>query len=122
MANNWALGISFRYLRGKGTANAVPILSRISMGAIAVASAAMIITFSVFNGLEFLVKDMYKAFYADLRITAAKGKFFSLGDAQLQQLHHLKGVNNLSCVIEDNALATDNDELTAPMPGRSSLP
>jgi len=52
----WQLAL--RYLRGKRSANAVPILSRISMVAIAVSSGAMIIIFSVFNGLESVVKAL----------------------------------------------------------------
>ena len=61
------------------------MLSRISMVAIAVSSAAMIIIFSVFNGLESIVKDMYKAFYPEIRITAARGKFFTIDSATLRQ-------------------------------------
>ncbi len=70
--------IAVRYLRGKGSANAVPILSRISMVAIAVSSCAMIILFSVFNGFGQLIDDLYKAFYPDIKITTVKGKFFEL--------------------------------------------
>lgn len=101
----WQLAI--RYLRGKRTANAVPILSRISMVAIAVCSAAMIIIFSAFNGLEFFVKEMYKAFYPEIRITAARGKFFSMDDARLTTIGKLEGVTAMSRVIEDNALVNN---------------
>ena len=62
--------LAWRYLRGKRTANAVPVLSRISMVAIGVGAAAMIILFSVFNGFEGLVKDLYKAFYPEVKISA----------------------------------------------------
>ncbi len=101
--------LAFRYLRGKRSANAVPILSRISMLAIAVSSGAMIVIFSVFNGLESLAKDMYKAFYPDLRISAAKGKFFETDSAHLNAVKHLTGVKNVALVIEDNVLANDID-------------
>ncbi len=42
----------------------------------------MIVLFSIFNGLEGVVLDMYAAFYPDIKVTAAKGKFFELSDAQ----------------------------------------
>ena len=103
----WQLAI--RYLRGKRSANAVPILSRISMVAIAVSSAAMIIIFSVFNGLESVVKDIYKAFYPEIRITVAKGKFFEADSAKLNTIRHLNGVRAVSTAIEDNALAIDEN-------------
>lgn len=102
--------LAWRYLRGKRTGNAVPILSRISMVAIGVASCAMIVLFSVFNGFEGLIKDLYKAFYPELKITAAKGKFFALDEQQMQKLQSLDGVKAITKVIEDNVLLTSNDE------------
>lgn len=102
--------LAFRYLLGKRSANAVPVLSRISMSAIAIGSCAMIVLFSVFNGFEFLVKDLYKAFYPEIKITAAKGKFFSLNQQQYSDLKNLKGVSVLTNVIEDNVLINSNDE------------
>jgi lipoprotein-releasing system permease protein len=95
---------AIRYLRGKKSANAVPILSRISMVAIAVASCAMIILFSVFNGFEHIVKDLYKAFYPELKITAKQGKFFAVTPAQVAAIQQVKGVQQLAYVIEDQVL------------------
>ena len=83
--------LAFRYLRGKRSANIVPVLSRISMVAIAVGSAAMIIVFSVFNGLESFIKDSYKAFYPDVKISPARGKFFSDSLIRLQDIRHING-------------------------------
>jgi lipoprotein-releasing system permease protein len=102
--------LAFRYLRGKGTANIVPILSRISMTAIAVASAAMIILFSVLNGFTNLVSDLYKAFYPEIKITAAKGKFFALDAKQMSVVKTVDGITGLTTVLEDNVLLTGNDE------------
>jgi lipoprotein-releasing system permease protein len=96
--------IIMRYLRGKGTANIVPLLSRISMVAIAVASCAMIILLSVFNGLGNEIKGLYKAFYSDIRIVPEKGKFFSLSQQQIQQINAISDVVITSHSIEDNAL------------------
>ncbi len=104
----WQLAI--RYLRGKRSGNAVPILSRISMVAIAVGSCAMVVLFSVFNGFEFLVRDLYKAFYPEIKITAARGKFFSVNDAQYQQIQTTAGVANATTVLEDNVLLRSEQE------------
>jgi lipoprotein-releasing system permease protein len=104
----WQLAI--RYLRGKRSLNAVPVLSRISMVAIGVVSAAMIITFSVFNGFEHEVKSLYKAFYPDIRITVARGKFFPA--SAITGIAQIKGVEFVSPVIEDNALAGDLDNVS----------
>ncbi len=112
----WQLAV--RYLRGKRGANIVPVLSRISMVAIAVAAGAMIVIFSVFNGFENLVKDLYKAFYPEIRITAAKGKFFP-ADAQLYTaLKTTKGVELYTNVLEDNVfLNSEQDNRVAAIKG-----
>lgn len=102
--------LAWRYLRGKRSANAVPILSRISMVAIGVGAAAMIILFSVFNGFEGLVKDLYKAFYPEISITAAKGKFFSLDKEGFSQLENMDGVAVVGKVIEDKVLLNSSSE------------
>lgn len=104
----WQLAI--RYLRGKRAGNAVPILSRISMTAIAVSAGAMIVLFSVMNGFEALVSDLYKAFYPQVKITAAKGKFFAFDDAQLAAVRGVDGVAAVTKCIEDNVLLNSNDE------------
>ncbi len=103
----WQLAL--RYLRGKKSANAVPILSRISMVAIAVGTGAMIVLFSVFNGFEALVKDTYKAFYPDIKISPARGKFFKLDSSQLLHIIQVEGVNSVTNVIEDNVLAKEDN-------------
>jgi lipoprotein-releasing system permease protein len=108
--NGMVWQIALRYLRGKRSANAVPILSRISMLAIAVGSGALIVLFSVFNGFEGLVQELYKAFYPELRITAAKGKFFELSPAQQSRIAALPGIRRMSQVIEDNVLVNSNEE------------
>ena len=102
--------LAWRYLRGKRSANAVTILSRISMVAIGVSAAAIMIIFSVCNGLISLVKDQYKAFYPDVRICVSRGKFFPVDTARLATLKKIKGVQGITTVIEDNVLAVDNDQ------------
>lgn len=107
MSGTLTTQLAWRYLRGKRTGNAVPILSRISMVAIAVSAAAMIIVFSVFNGLEGFVKDLYKGFYPDLRITVARGTYFSLHNGQMKNIKAIEGIDRLTTVIEGNAIVNN---------------
>lgn len=109
----WKLAV--RYMRGKGAANAVPVLSRISMIAIAVSSCAMIVLFSVFNGFEGLVDHLYRAFYPDIKIYAAKGKFFKLADQQYESIGAIPGVSNISRVLQDNVLVNSEEGETIPV-------
>lgn len=102
--------LAFRYLRGKRSGNAVPILSRISMVAIGVASCAMIILFSVFNGFTHLVRDLYKSFYPEIKITAARGKFFAPPADAYNIITGMKGVAAYAHVLEDNVLVTSEED------------
>lgn len=102
----WQIG--WRYLRGKGTANIVPILSRISMVAIGICAGAMLIVFSVFNGFDGLVKDLYKAFYPELKITPKTGKFFQLTEEKLQHIASIEGVQYYTQVLEDKVLLSSD--------------
>lgn len=104
MNNALAWRIAIRYLKGKRAGNAVPILSRISMVAIAVGSCAMIILLSVFNGFDYLVRDLYKAFYADIKISPVTGKFFTPDATLYNTLQQTKGIKGYANVIEDNVL------------------
>ena len=99
--------MALRYLRGKGkaTANAVPILSRISIAAIAVGCGALLVLFSVFNGFNAVIDQFYTAFYSDLRIRPATGKTFTLTPAQQVQLGSIKGLQAWAPVLEDRVLA-----------------
>ncbi len=99
--------LAWRYMRGKRSANAVPVLARISMIAIAVSSAAMIVIFSVFNGLEGMVKDLYKGFYPDVKITVNKGRFFPLTAQQLAAVAKVPAVEKFATVIEGNAIVNN---------------
>lgn len=102
--------IAWRYFRGKKSAQAINIISWISIGAIAVSSAAMIVLFSVFNGLEDTVKGMYYAFNPELKVSPAKGKFFTVTDAQQAAIRKIPGVALMSATLEDMVLLTGSDE------------
>lgn len=105
--------IAWRYFWTKKSVQAVNIISWISMGAIAVAAAAMIILFSVFNGLDHTIKQMYTAFNPSVKITPVKGKFFVLTPTQKKELTNIPGVQMLSETIEDMALLSNESEQRA---------
>ena len=121
MAFPLSLRIAGRYLRGRGSANAVPLLSRISMLAIAVVSAALIVIFSVLNGFTEVIESTYTAFYPDVRMTPASGKFFTPRPQLLDSIAHLPGITAVAPVLEDNALASnDEDQIIVTLKGVDS--
>lgn len=95
---------AWRYFRSQKSTNAINIIAWISMMAIAVGSAALIIVLSVFNGFEDLVKGLYADFYADMRIVPAGGKTFHISPAQIQQIKNTSGVAVISFIAEEKAV------------------
>ncbi len=100
---------AWRYFKSKKTTNAINIIAWISVTAIAVVTASLIVVFSVFNGFEALVKSLYTDFYADVNISAAKGKMIHLSTAQIANIKAVEGVTIASLVVEEKALLMNGD-------------
>ncbi|PZX64606.1 ABC transporter permease [Hydrotalea sandarakina] len=98
-----------RYFTSKKSTNAITLIAWISISAIMVGTAALIIVLSVFNGFEDLVKGLYADFYADLRITPQVGKTFVLTPKQIQQIQNTGGVAFYSLTAEEKALLVNGD-------------
>lgn len=92
--------------------NAINIIAWISMSAIVIATTALVLVLSVYNGFEGLVKSLYSSFYTDLRISPVKGKTIILTPAQLSQLRKINGIKNFSTVIEEKAFLQNGDNQT----------
>lgn len=99
---------AWRYFKSKKTTNAINIIAWVSVIAIAVVTAAIIIVLSVFNGFEGLVKGLYTDFYADIKISSAKEKTVSITKDKLQSLKKISGIINYSCIAEENAVLLNN--------------
>lgn len=95
---------AWRYFRAKKTTNAINVISWISIVAIIIGTAALILVLSVFNGFEGLVKSLYSSFYPDVKVSPASGKQLVLTAAQLQKIRSIKGVKAFSLVAEEKAL------------------
>jgi lipoprotein-releasing system permease protein len=100
---------AWRYFRAKKTTNAINIISWISILAIIIGTASLILVLSVFNGFEDLVKSLYSSFYADIKIAAVSGKQVTLTAQQLAQLRSVQGVKSVSLVAEEKALLQNGD-------------
>lgn len=103
---------AWRYFRSKKTTNAVNIIAWISVLAIAVGAAALIIVLSVFNGFEDLVKSLYGDFYADIRVAPARGKFITISQSQINTIKSVNGVKATSLVVEEKALLVNGEAQT----------
>jgi lipoprotein-releasing system permease protein len=86
----------------------INVIAWISVLAITVGTAALIIVLSVFNGFEGLVKGLYGDFYSDLRIIPSTGKYFLLTNAQRSKIESVNA-KAVSYSIEEKALITNGD-------------
>ena len=103
---------AWRYFRGKYAFQAIQIIAWVSVFAIAIGTAALILILSVSNGFTDLVKGLYSDFYADVRVTPVQGKFFALSDSTYKLVEKIEGVKAVSRVVENRALIV-NDNLQA---------
>jgi lipoprotein-releasing system permease protein len=99
---------AWRYFKAKKSTNAINIISWVSVSAIILGTASLIVVLSVFNGLEDLVRSLYSSFYTDVKISAASGKFIRIPYSTLLKLKQTDGVIGYSLTIEDNALLQYN--------------
>jgi len=105
-----SLFFAWRYLRSKKNTNAINIIAWISMVAIGVVTAALVVVLSVFNGFEDMVKQMYGDFYADLQVTATRGKWLNLSTEKLRKLQEVNGVASVQPVIMERAILLDQED------------
>ncbi|MBC8035049.1 MAG: ABC transporter permease [Chitinophagaceae bacterium] len=106
------LRFAWRYFKAKKSTNAINIIAWISVVAIAVGTASLIILLSVFNGFEGLVKSLYADFYTDLKVMPASGKIMQVSAGQLNKLNTLTGIEGYSLVMEEKALLQNGDYQT----------
>lgn len=96
---------AIRYLTSRKSHSVINIIATVSMLAVVVPVAAMVILLSVFNGFESLVRDLYKVVDADVEVVAEGGLDYS--DATLRQrIEAVEGVEATSFMVERQAMLT----------------
>jgi lipoprotein-releasing system permease protein len=95
---------AWRYFKAPKSTQAINWIARISVIAMAVGTAALILVLSVFNGFEGMVKSLFSSFYPDWRLMPAQGKILRLTAAQLKSLQQVRGVEAVSLMVEERAL------------------
>jgi lipoprotein-releasing system permease protein len=103
---------AWRYFKAKKSTNAINVIAWISILAIIIGTAALVLVLSVFNGFEGLVKSLYSSFYTDLKVSPANGKVVTITPEQLAKLKNLDGIKNYSLVLEEKALVQNGDYQT----------
>lgn len=107
---NLSFFIAKRYLISKKSNNAINVISWISIVAIAVTTAALVIVLSAMNGLTSVVADLYHAIEPDLKITSVNSKYITNKDELTKKIKSIPGINGISYSIEENALIKLDDK------------
>ncbi len=98
---NAALYIAKRYLFAKKSHNIINFISMLSLIGVAVASGALLIVLSIFNGLQDFIAQSVNAFNPDLEITSREGKVFPQQAINLQKIAAWDDVQYCSEVLSD---------------------
>ena len=99
--------IARRYLFAKKSHHAINIISGISVLGVAVATMAMVVTLSVFNGFQDLVADLFTAFDPELLVTPKDGQTIDAKDKDLLWLKKSDVVEVYTPVLEGQALVVE---------------
>jgi len=106
---NFPFYIARRYLFSKKSTHAINVISGISMVGVAVATMALVVTLSVFNGFHDLVASFFTQMDPQLKITPAKGKTALANDPLLLKIKQLPEVEVATECLEEQALAVYGD-------------
>ena len=106
---NFPFYIARRYLFSKKSTHAINVISGISVVGVAVASMALVVTLSVFNGFHDMVASLFTQMDPQLKITSLKGKTFPADDPVLTKIRRLPQVEVATECLEDQALAVYQD-------------
>lgn len=102
---NFPFFIARRYLFSKKSTHVINVISSISVIGVAVATMALVIVLSVFNGFHDLVASLFTSFDPQLKVVPVEGKTAPSDDPILTLIRLLPEVDVATETVEDQALA-----------------
>lgn len=106
---NFPFYIARRYLFSKKSTHAINVISSISVVGVAVATMALVVTLSVFNGFHDLVASFFTQMDPQLKVTPVKGKTAPADDPILTEIRQMPEVEVATECLEEQALAVYGD-------------
>lgn len=104
-----ALKVALRYLVSKKSHAAVNVISAISVAGVAVATAAIVVVLSVFNGFTDLAASHFSVIDPDLMVTPARGKTIADGDSLAVAIAGMEGVAAATPTLTERGLLVSGD-------------
>lgn len=105
---NFPFFIARRYLFSKKSTHAINIISGVSVVGVTIATMALVVTLSVFNGFHDLVATFFTAFDPQIKVMPATGKTTPANDPVLTEIRQLPQIDVAMESLEDQALAVYN--------------
>lgn len=99
-----SLRIAIRYLLARKTHAAVNVISWISVVVVAVASAAIVVVLSVFNGFSDLALEHLSLLDPPLKVFPSTGKAIAAADSLCGRIETVEGVDIALPVVEERGL------------------
>lgn len=103
------LRIALRYLLAKKSHRVINVISAVAVAGVAIATAAIVVVLSVFNGFTDLAARQLSAIDPDLKATPVQGKVFAGADSLCALIDLVPGVAASSPVLEERALLVARD-------------
>ncbi|MEZ3576025.1 MAG: FtsX-like permease family protein [Muribaculaceae bacterium] len=104
-----ALKIALRYLFAKKSHRAVNVIAVISMAGVAVATMAIVVVLSVFNGFTDLAHSHLAAIDPDVKLLPRQGKVIASADSLVRVLEGRGDVAAAAPVLQERALLVAGD-------------
>ncbi len=99
-----SLKIAIRYLVSKKSHGVVNVISAISVAGVAVATAAIIVVLSVFNGFSYLAKSHFSVIDPDLMVSPVRGKVIENADSLAAAISAMDGVEAATPTLTERGL------------------
>jgi lipoprotein-releasing system permease protein len=96
--------IAGRFLFSPKSHSVINIISRVSMVAVGIPVAAMVILMGVFSGFDALIQKMYRDFDPDLTVGPVEGKVFDPRTLDVAAIGALEGVSAVGLELTESAM------------------
>ena len=98
--------IASRYLFSRKRKSVINVISWISLVGLSVASTALIVVLSVYNGIGGLTQKLFNVFDPELMVEKYEGKSFQADRQLLGKIESIDGIKTISELVEENAWIT----------------
>lgn len=102
-----SLKIAFRYLKAKKSHTAVNVITLTAVIGVALATMAMVLVLSIFNGFSDLALSQLSSLDPVLSVVPAKGKFITDADSVVKIIEAQHGISAAMPVVSERALLID---------------